>query len=97
MAPLIPAPVGTAVAVITTAPLVEGFHEHVAVMLGEDPEVILFLQPEIMMFFALKVTRDVTLTFAVIVTTCLKDAAPLNVNELKDEVSTTSVTVIEID
>ena len=70
VAPLIPAPVGTAVAVITTAPLVEGFHEHVAVMLGEDPEVILFLQPKIMMFFALKVTRDVTLTFAVIVTTC---------------------------
>lgn len=62
VAPLIPAPVGAAVAVITTAPLVEGFHEHVAVMLGEDPEVNLFLHPEIMMFFALNVTRDVTLT-----------------------------------
>ena len=66
----IPAPVGTAVAVINTAPLVDGRQEQVAMMLGEDPEVNLFLHPEIIMFLALKVTLDATLTFAVIVITC---------------------------
>ena len=66
-------------------------------MLGDEPEVNLFLHPAIMMFLALKVTFDATETFAVIVTTCLKVAAPLKASELKAEVSTTSVTVIVID
>jgi hypothetical protein len=67
---LIPAPVGTAVAVITTAPLVDGRQLQVAIILGDEPEVNLFLHPLIITFFALKVTFDATLTFAVIVTTC---------------------------
>jgi hypothetical protein len=64
--------------------------------LGDEPVVNLFLQPEIITPLALKVTLDATLTFAVIVTTVLKDALPLNAKELKAEVSTTSVTVIVI-
>ena len=70
VAPLIATLVGTEVAVRVTAPLVEGRQLQVAMILGDEPVVNLFLHPEMMMFFALKVTRDVTLTFAVIVTTC---------------------------
>ena len=92
----IPAPVGVAVAVSVTAPLVEGRHEHVATILGDEPVVNLFLHPAIITFLALKVTLDATLTLAVIVTTVLKEADPLNAKELKAEVSTTSVTVIVI-
>ena len=66
-------------------------------MLGDEPEVDLFLHPAIMMFLALKVTFDATETFAVIVTTCLKVALPPKVSELKADVSTRSVTVIVID
>jgi hypothetical protein len=69
----------------------------VATILGDEPEVNLFLHPLIITFLALKVTRDVTDTFAVILTTCLKVADPPKASELKDEVSTTSVTVIVID
>ena len=94
---LIPAPVGDAVAVSVTAPLVDGRHEQVATILGDEPEVNLFLHPAIITFLALKVTLDATETLAVIVTTCLKVALPLKASELKDEVSTTSVTVIVID
>jgi hypothetical protein len=94
---LIPAPVGTAVAEITTAPRIDGFQLQVAMMLGDEPVVNLFLHPEIITFLALKVTFDATETFAVIVTTCLKVAVPLKASELKAEVSTTSVTVIVID
>jgi hypothetical protein len=90
----IPAPVGAAVAVSVTAPLVDGRHEQVATILGDEPVVNLFLHRGIITFLALKVTLDATLTFAVIVTTVLKDALPLKVNELKLDVSTTSVTVI---
>lgn len=68
--PDIPAPVGTAVAVKTTLPLIEGFQEQVAIILGDEPVVNLFLHPEIITFLALKVTLDATLTFAVIVTDC---------------------------
>ena len=50
-----------------------------------------------MMFLALKVTLDATETLAVMVTGCLKVADPPKASELKDEVSTTSVTVIVID
>ena len=83
-------------AVITTAPLIDGRQLQVATILGDDPLVNLFLHPLIIMFLALKVTLDATLTLAVIVTSCLKVAAPPKASELKDEVSTTSVTVIVI-
>jgi hypothetical protein len=86
--------VGTALAVNTTAPLVDGRHEHVAEKLDPDPMAALFLQEGIITFLAIKVTLDATVTFAVIVTTVLKDAFPLKAKELKAEVSTTSVTVI---
>jgi predicted ATPase len=66
-----PAPVGVAVAVSTTAPRVEGRQEQVATILGDEPEVNLFLHPGIITFLALKVTLDATDTFAVIVTTVL--------------------------
>jgi len=91
-----PAPVGVAVAVSVTAPLVEGRQVQLAIMLGDEPEVNLFLHPGMITFLALNVTLDATLTFAVIVTTVLKEADPLNAKELKAEVSTTSVTVIVI-
>ena len=67
----IPAPVGDAVAVSVTAPLVDGRQEQLATILGDKPEVNLFLHPAIITFLALKVTLDATLTFAVIVTTVL--------------------------
>ena len=97
MALVIPAVVGTAVAVITNAPRIDGRQEQVATILGDDPLVNLFLHPLIITFRALKVTLDATETLAVIVTTCLKVADPPKASELKDEVSTTSVTVIVID
>ena len=90
----IPAPVGVAVAVSTTAPRVDGRHEHVAEKLDPDPMAVLLLQEGIMTFLALKVILDATVTFAEIITIVLKDAFPLKENELKVEVSTTSVTVI---
>ena len=69
---VIPAVVGTAVAVITTAPRIDGRQEQVATILGDDPLVNLFLHPLIITFLALKVTLDATETFAVILTTCRK-------------------------
>ena len=92
----IPATVGTAVAVSVTAPRIDGRQVQVATILGDDPEVNLFLHPGIITFRALNVTLDATVTFAVIVTTVLKEALPLKAKELKDEVSITSVTVIVI-
>lgn len=65
---LIPAPVGTAVAVTTTAPRIDGRQEHVAEKLDPDPLAVLFLQEVIITFLALKVTFDATLTLALIVT-----------------------------
>ena len=68
--------------------------------LGDEPVVDLFLHPEIITFLALKVTLDATETFAVITTEDRKVAVvaePARANELKAEVSTTSVTVIVID
>jgi hypothetical protein len=91
-----PAPVGDAVAVSTTAPLVDGRQVQLATILGDEPLVNLFLHPGMITPLALKVTLDATLTFAVIVTTVLKEADPLKAKELKAEVSTTSVTVIVI-
>ena len=67
----IPAPVGVAVAVSVTNPRIDGRQEQVATILGDEPEVNLFLHPAIITFLALKVTLDATLTFAVIVTTVL--------------------------
>jgi hypothetical protein len=87
---------GTAVAVTTTVPLTDGRHEQVAEKLDPLPLATLFLHPAIITFFALKVTLDATLTFAVIVTTARYDGVALKENELNDEVSTTSVTVIVI-
>ena len=69
-------------------------------MLGDEPVVNLFLHPEIITFLALKVTFDATETFAVITIEDRKMAVvaePARASELKDEVSTTSVTVIVID
>ena len=77
-------------AVITTAPRIDGFQLQVATILGDEPVVNLFLHPAIMMFLALKVTFDATETFAVIVTTCLKVALPPKVSELKADVGLAS-------
>jgi hypothetical protein len=96
----ISAPVGTALAVSTTTPLVDGCHEHVTEKLDPDPVVILFLQEGIITFLALKVTFDATLTFAVITIDVLyvaPVAEPASANELNEEASTTSVTAIVID
>jgi hypothetical protein len=82
--------------VILTAPLTDGFHEHVAAKLDPEPVAVLFLHPAIITFLALKVTFAATLTFAVIVTAVRYEVAPLKENELKAEVSTTSVTVMVI-
>ena len=48
----IPATVGTAVAVSVTAPRVDGRQVQVATILGDDPEVNLFLHPGIITFRA---------------------------------------------
>jgi hypothetical protein len=92
----IPALVGTAVAVSVTAPLADGRHVQVTEKLDPEPLAVLFLHPGIITFLALKVTLEATLTFAVIVTTPRYVRAPVNENELNEEVSTTSVTVIVI-
>lgn len=96
-APVIPALVGVDKAVNATAPLFEGFHVQVTEKLEPDPVANLFLQPEIITLAALKVTRDATVTLAEIVAVDLNVTGEETVNELKDDVSTTSVTVIVID
>lgn len=88
---------GTAFAVITTFPRIDGRQLQVAIKFEPLTEVNLFLQPGITTFLALKVILEATLTSAVMVTGIRKVAALLNSRELKDEVSTTSVTVIVID
>jgi hypothetical protein len=57
--------------VSVTAPRVDGRHEQVATILGDEPVVNLFLHPAIITFLALNVTLDATDIFAVIVTTVL--------------------------
>ena len=97
---LIPAPVGAAVAVRETEPRLDGFQLQVAEKLELDPVASLFLQPGRILPLTLNVTLDATVTFAVITTTARKVAVvaePARASELKDEVSTTSVTVIVID
>ena len=100
VAPEIPAPVGVAVAVSETTPRFEGRQEQVATIFGELPVVDLFLHPGKILPLTLNVTLAATVTFAVMTTTARKVAVvaePASANELKAEVSTTSVTVIVID
>ena len=65
---LIPAPVGTAIAVIDAEPRVEGFQTQVTVLFVDDPDVNLLIHPGILIFCALKVTRAGTVTTTVMVT-----------------------------
>ena len=97
---LIPAPVGVAAAVSATWPRFDGRQLQVAEKLELEPVASLFLHPGRILPLTLKVTRDATVTFAVITTAVRKAAVvaePARASELKDEVSTRSVTVIVID
>jgi hypothetical protein len=97
---LMPAPVGVATAVNATVPRFDGRQLQVAEKLELDPVANLFLQPGRILPLTLNVTLDATVTFAVMTTTVRKVAVvaePARASELKDEVSTTSVTVIVID
>ena len=69
MAPVIPAPVGVDVAERETEPRFDGFQLQVAEKLELDPVASLFLQPGRILLLILKVTRDATVTFAVMTTT----------------------------
>ena len=97
---LMPAPVGVATAVNATVPRFDGRQLQVSEKLELDPVANLFLQPGRILPLILNVTLDATVTFAVMTTTVRKVAVvaePARASELKDEVSTTSVTVIVID
>ncbi len=90
---------GVAVAVKVTSPRLDGFHEQVAVKVEPDPMAVLFLQPGKTIPFNLNVTLADTVTIAEIVTGVLKLAVVAedgNPKVLKEEVSTTSVTFIEM-
>ena len=100
VAPVIPAPVGVAVADNATGPRFDGFQLQVAAKLELEPDANLFLQPGRTLPLTVNVTLDATVTFAVTTTTERKVAVvaePASESELKDEVSTTFVTVIVID
>jgi hypothetical protein len=62
----IPAPVGFAEAVKVTFPLREAFQLQVARIFGDVPVVRTLMQPGIRTLFALKVTLEVTVTYAFI-------------------------------
>jgi hypothetical protein len=62
----IPTSVGVALAVITRAPRLDAFQEHVAIKLLPEPAALLFLHPGITTPFNLNVTFAETLTSAVI-------------------------------
>ena len=97
---LIPAPVGMAAAVSAIVPRFDGRQVHVTEKLEPDPVANLFLHLGRILPLTLKVTFAATVTFAVITTAVRKLAVvaePARASELKDEVSTTSVTVIVID
>jgi hypothetical protein len=97
---LMPAPVGVAVAVSETVPRLDGRQLQVTEKLELDPVASLFLQPGRTLPLTLNETLDATVTFAVMTTTVRKAAVvaePARASELKDEVSTTFVTVIVID
>ena len=92
--------IGVAAAVRVTSPRLDGFHEQVAVKVEPDPMAVLFLQPGNTIPFNLNVIFADTVTIAEIVTAVLKLAVVAdegNPKPLKDDVSTTSVTVIVID
>ena len=100
VAPVIPAPVGDAVADNATGPRFDGFQVQVAAKLELDPDANLFLQPGRTLPLTVNVTLDATVIFAVMTTTARKVAVvaePASANELKLDVSTTLVTVIVID
>ena len=61
-----PAPVGVAAAVSATVPRFEGRQLQVTEKLELDPVASLFLHPGKTLPLTLKVTRDATVTFAVI-------------------------------
>ena len=97
---LMPAPVGVAAAVSATVPRFDGRQLQVAEKLELDPVASLFLHPGRILPLTLNVTLAATVTFAVMTTTARKVAVvaePARASELKDEVSTTFVTVIVID
>ena len=97
---LIPAPVGVAAAVSATVPRFDGRQLQVAEKLELDPVANLFLHPGRILPLTLNVTLAATETLAVMTTTDRKAAVvaePASESELKDEVSTTFVTVIVID
>lgn len=97
---LMPAPVGVAAAVSATVPRFDGRQLQVAEKLELDPVASLFLQPGRILPLTLNVTLAATETFAVMTTTDRKAAVvaePASESELKDEVSTTFVTVIVMD
>lgn len=77
-----PPPDNTAVAVTVVEPLTEGLHVQVATN-GELALVALFLQPEIIVLRALKVTFAAALTVAVIVTGFRYETLAPIVSELK--------------
>lgn len=85
--------VGVAEALILSEPRLAGFHVHVAVILGDTPEVVLPMHPEIRLPLALNVTREGVEMFAVIVSGLLKTGADEKVTELMAEVSSISMTV----
>jgi hypothetical protein len=64
VAPVIPAPVGVAVAVKVRLPRRDAFQLQVATMLGEEPVVLTLIQPGILTLLSLKVTFELTVTFA---------------------------------
>jgi hypothetical protein len=77
----------------------DGRQLQVTEKLEPDPVASLFLQPGKTLPLTLNVTLDATVTLAVITTEDRKVAVvaePARASELKDEVSTTSVTVIVI-
>ena len=96
-APEIATFVGTDDAVSVTLPRFEGFQGQVTEKLAPEPVAKIFLQPAIVTFEALKVIFEATDTLAEIFTVVLKIIGVAIVNELKEDVSKTSVTVIVID
>lgn len=92
--------VGTEIAVKVTVPRFDGFQEQETVKVEPDPVAKIDLHPGIKIFAALNVILEATVTLAFIWIALLKVAVvtdPASASELKDEVSTTSVTVIVID
>jgi len=100
VAPVMPAPVGAALADNETVPRFEGFQLQVTELLEPEPVVDFALQPGRTFPFTVKVTFEETEILAVITTDDLKVAVvaePASASELNAEVSTISVTVIVID